>query len=144
MEDTLTMNSSPHHHAHHFKSGDHELSTCKQGMWVFLVQEILFFSPLFVAYLLFRFMYYKDFHSASQHLDWVLGSVNTIMLIFSSFTMVRAITAAQQGQHKRIIKNLIFTFLLAGGFLIVKYIEYSHKVHVGTLPGVWFTNQELL
>lgn len=131
-------------YAHHFKNSHHEFETCKQGMWLFLVQEILFFAPLFVAFLIFKFMYFQDFHLLSKNLDWVLGAVNTVILISSSFTMARAVTAAQRGQREKLMESLMFTALFAVGFLLVKYVEYSHKIHDGLLPGKWFTNTELL
>lgn len=139
-----TVPTQGHHHAHHFKSGAHEFETCKQGMWLFLLQEVLFFSPLFVSFLIFKILYYKDFHTASHHLDWVMGAVNTIILISSSFTMARAVVAAQRGNKEALVENLLFTILFAFGFLVVKYLEYSHKIHEGTLPGSLFSNKEIL
>ena len=49
-----------HHHdhgefiAHHFDSAEQQFDSGKLGIWVFLVTEILFFSGLFVAYILYR------------------------------------------------------------------------------------------
>jgi cytochrome c oxidase subunit 3 len=142
--DHSTAHDQGHHFAHHFKNADHEFLTCKQGMWLFLLQEVLFFSPLFVAYLIFRGEYLEDFHKASHHLDWVMGAVNTVVLIASSFTMARAVTAAQTGKTSATVRNLVFTILFACVFLVIKYFEYSHKFHAGTLPGKFFTNEELL
>lgn len=133
-----------HHHAHHFASDDHQFMTAKQGMWVFVLQEILFFSPLFVAYLIFKFQYFESFHEAAKELDWVLGAVNTVVLLISSFTMARAVAAAQRGNREALTENLFWTILCAFGFLIIKYLEYSHKIHAGTLPGSFFHNEELL
>lgn len=133
-----------HHHAHHFRDNDHQFFTAKQGMWLFLIQEVLFFSPLFVGYFVFRTLYYHDFHHAAKELDWVLGAVNTVILITSSFTMARAVSAAQRGEHEKCAEGLLFTIICAFGFIIVKYLEYSHKIHVGTLPGKFFSNAEML
>lgn len=133
-----------HHHAHHFRDGDHQFFTAKQGMWLFLIQEVLFFSPLFVGFFIFRGLYYQDFHHAAKELDWILGAVNTVILITSSFTMARAVSAAQKGDNEGCADGLLFTIICAFGFVIVKYLEYSHKIHVGTLPGKFFTNAEML
>ncbi len=38
-------------------------------MWVFLVQEILFFGGLFAAYTVYRHLYYDAFAAGSHHLD---------------------------------------------------------------------------
>lgn len=132
--------SSHENFAHHFTSADHEFDTCKQGMWLFLLQEVLFFSPLFVGFIIFRGLFYNDFHLAAEELDWRMGAINTIILITSSLTMARAVTAAQLGKQKLLVQSLVYTFVLAAGFLVVKYFEYTHKFHIGILPGKLFEN----
>jgi len=139
-----SVDSKEHHHAHHFRDGEHEFQTCKSGMWIFLLQEVLFFSPLFVGYLVFKFLYFDDFQLASQKLDWVMGAVNTVILLVSSFTVARAISSAQKGDRDGVVENLILTMVCGFGFLIVKYLEYSHKIHDGLLPGSFFTYEPLL
>lgn len=133
-----------HHHAHHFKDADHEFVTAKQGMWLFLLQEVLFFTPLFVAFFVFRKWYFDDFHHVSKLLDWKMGALNTAVLLVSSFTMARAVTATQRGQINKATINLIITILCACTFLVVKYFEYTHKIHDGLLPGKYFSNAEVL
>lgn len=133
-----------HHHAHHFESHDHEFESCKQGMWLFLLQEVLFFTGLFVAYGIFRAMYPDMFFEAAKALDWRMGATNTVILILSSLTMALAVSAAQKGNRQKQVNYLILTFLFACGFLVVKYFEYTHKFHAGILPGAAFTNAELL
>lgn len=133
---------SGYHHAHHFESADHEFETCKQGLWLFLLQEVLFFSPLFVAYAVFRLTYPQAFIEGHHHLDWRMGAINTIILICSSYTMVLGVRAAQHGDKAKLIRNLLLTLLFATGFLVVKYFEYTHKIHDGLLPGAMFSNAE--
>jgi cytochrome c oxidase subunit 3 len=132
-----------HQHAHHFKSAADEFEASKQGMWLFMVTEVLMFGGLFVAYAMFRSMYPAMFHEASHHLAKNLGLTNTIILITSSLTMVLAVIASQKGQKGKILMYLGITFLLSCGFLVVKYFEYSSKIHHGLLPGGLFTNTEL-
>lgn len=134
----------PHHHAHHFDSADHEFQAAKQGMWLFLVTEVLMFGGLFVAYGIFRGLYPQMFHDAHKMLAVNLGATNTIVLITSSLTMATAVTATQKGQRDRAIVTLVLTFLLACCFLVIKYFEYSHKFHDGLLPGGHFSNPELM
>ncbi len=135
--------SGVHHFAHHFKSAFHEFDSCKVGMWLFLLQEVLFFSPLFVAYAVFRAKNPEAWHEASHLLDWKLGALNTLVLICSSFTMAMAVRSAQNGQREKTVKHLAITILCAFGFLIIKYIEYSHKIHVGLLPAGMFSYEGL-
>ena len=68
-----SAHANEHEHAHHFRDAEHQFQTNKQGMWLFLLQEVLFFAPLFVGYIIFKFIYFDSFHYASKQLDWVLG-----------------------------------------------------------------------
>jgi cytochrome c oxidase subunit III len=126
-------------HAHHFRNGDEEFQACKSGMWIFLVTEVLFFSGLFLMYAILR-VFYPDMMKEAHHLlDWKMGALNTVVLICSSFSMVLAVTAVQTGQKEKAVRNLWITLILAGVFLVVKYFEYSHKIHEGILPGALWT-----
>jgi len=127
-----------HHVAHHFENADQEFKTCKVGMWAFIVQEVLFFSALFVAYAVFRGFYPDMFEHASSLLNWKLGFINTIVLIFSSYTMVKAVKSAQLSKQKSCINYLIITFICAGIFMVIKYFEYTAKIHHGLMPAEWF------
>lgn len=126
-------------HAHHFKNGTEEFEACKSGMWIFLVTEVLFFSGLFLMYAILR-VFYPDMMKEAHHLlDWKMGAVNTVVLICSSLSMAMAVTAAQTGQKEKTVRNLWITLIFAGVFLVVKYFEYSHKIHEGILPGALWT-----
>ncbi|MBN20568.1 MAG: cytochrome C oxidase subunit III [Bdellovibrionaceae bacterium] len=139
----MAIVASERKHSEHFNSAEHEFVSSKQGMWLFLLQEVLFFAGLFVAYGIFRALNPEMFHAASQMLDVKMGALNTVVLICSSLTMAFAVRSAQTNQTKKTTMYLIVTFLLASVFLVVKYFEYSHKFHVGLLPGQYFTNTEL-
>lgn len=140
---SITSGEPVHHHAHHFASAEDEFEAAKQGMWVFLVTEVLMIGALFVAYGIFRGMYPDMFHEAHKHLNVGLGTTNTVVLILSSLTMLLSVTNAQRGRRDRSILFLVLTLLLASCFLLVKYFEYTHKIHDGLLPAGFFTNKEL-
>jgi cytochrome c oxidase subunit 3 len=112
-------------HAHHFESAAHEFESCKQGMWVFMVTEVLMFGGLFVAYAMFRGMYPEMFIRAHHFLDTNMGAVNTCVLLLSSLTMALAVNAAQTGKRQLTTWYLVGTILLAGAFMVVKYFEYE-------------------
>ncbi len=136
------MSIVKHEVAEHFHSAGQESSSAKLGMWLFLVTEVLLFSGLFVAYAIIKSTNHEMWSAASKQLDVVLGTVNTLVLITSSFTVALAVRAAQtnkNGEKNRQMVGLLFvTILLAATFLVVKYFEYSHKFHVGTLPGSYY------
>ncbi|MBT5855582.1 cytochrome c oxidase subunit 3 family protein [bacterium] len=127
-----------HEVAHHFDNAEQEFESAKLGMWAFMAQEILFFSALFVAYAIFRYLYPEAFLEASSLLSWKMGAFNTAVLITSSFTMVMAVNSAQTSQKKKTFNFLLVTILLAALFLVVKYFEYMSKFHHGIFPPNYF------
>ena len=127
--------------AHHLSTPKQQLDSQKLGIWLFLTQEVLFFSALFVGLMIFRSWYPEMYHTAAHELSIPMGAFNTIVLICSSLTMALAVRWSQMdvpNNNKTTFKLLTVTFLLACVFLVVKYFEYSHKIHVGTLPGKWY------
>jgi len=124
--------------AHHFSTKSQQNYAIKLGMWLFLAQEVLFFGGLFVALMVFRYWYPEMYQLASKELSVPMGAFNTAVLILSSLTMALAVRAAQLNDNKGCFNLLLITFLCACVFLVVKYFEYSHKFHVGTLPGKYY------
>src|SRR3989442_3648377 len=75
---------------HHFENMEQQREAASLGMWVFLVTEIMFFGVMFLAYTLYRYKYPEAFAASSNHLDIRLSGINTVFLIFSSFTIAMA------------------------------------------------------
>jgi cytochrome c oxidase subunit 3 len=131
-------------HVHHMDSVT-AYHSAKLGMWLFLATEILLFGGLFAAFALFRFINLEEFHTASKLLDWKLGGLNTLVLIFSSFLAAWAVDAAQHGDNAKIRKLLLGTIACGFVFLIIKYIEYRSKYTHGLFPeGINFLFPESL
>jgi cytochrome c oxidase subunit 3 len=110
-------------------------------MWLFLCQEVLFFSGLFMAYVAFRWLYPETWLSGADQLNKWLGALNTVVLITSSFTMALGVRAAQTKNAPMLKGMLVATIALAFVFLVVKYFEYTHKFHLGIYPGPHYTFQ---
>jgi len=134
-----------HHpfHQHHFATMEQQFDASKIGMWLFLATEILLFGGLFVGFGIMQARHTDAFIAGHHHLDWQMGALNTCFLLISSFTMVLAVWAASNNKNgnkqKILITNLLITLGFAGGFMVVKYFEYSHKFHDGLLPGKFFS-----
>lgn len=124
----------------HFASPEQQSDAAKLGMWLFLATEILLFGGLFVCYAVYHYLHPELFKAAHKFLDVKLGAFNTVVLLFSSLTVALAIHAIQQNKRKWVIINLSITLICAATFLVVKYFEYSHKIHAGLLPGFLFRN----
>lgn len=123
---------------HHFDTPVQQFDAAKLGMWVFLAQELLFFSGLFVAYGVYRSWYPEMFRAASHQLDKIMGGTNTIVLLFSSFTAAMAVRSSQLGKVKETGRYILITIACAFGFLVIKFFEYKHKFEGGLLPGRFF------
>ena len=129
-------------HQHHFATMEQQFDASKIGMWLFLATEILLFGGLFVGFGIMQSRHAAAFVAGHHHLDWQMGALNTCFLLISSFTMVMAVWAASNNRNgnkqKILVGNLLLTWGFAGGFMVVKYFEYSHKFHDGLLPGKFF------
>jgi cytochrome c oxidase subunit III len=134
----------PWYFAHHFRDVGVQFYAARLGMWLFLATEVLLFAGLFLGYTVFRWLYPQAFTLASRELNLALGTVNTVILISSSFTVAWAYHAIKQNKHKLAGGLLIFTLLCGVGFLVIKYFEYTHKFHVGQLPGAHFAYEPLM
>jgi cytochrome c oxidase subunit III len=120
---------------HHFENMEQQREAGTLGMWIFLVTEIMFFGGMFLAYTLYRSTYPDAFASASNHLDITLGTVNTGVLILSSFTMAMAVYFTQVGKQRPQVLCLILTLILGLTFLGIKAVEYHGKYEDRLIPG---------
>lgn len=123
----------PPGHFHHLEP-ETAYHASKFGMWLFLATEVLFFGGLFCAFAVFHVEYFEMFHQGSKLLNWKLGGFNTLVLLISSYTMARAVDAAQRGNNKAVYRWLVPTLLCACVFLVVKFFEYKAKVDHGLFP----------
>lgn len=130
-----------HHVAHHFKDAEHEYQTSKQGIWLFMATEILMFGGLFVGYAIFHKLYPEMFAEGAKFLDWKMGFINTLVLIFSSLTMALGIHYFQKNDKKKATIALATTIVCGLIFMVIKYFEYTHKFHLGIYPGKFFAYQ---
>ncbi len=112
-----------------------EHEAAKFGMWLFLATELLLFGGLFAAYAIFRAIYPDMFEQGSQSLNVNLGTINTVILIFSSFTVAVAVKGIQENRLKLVEWMLWITIVCGAIFGINKYFEYSYKIGNGITPG---------
>ncbi len=144
----MTASATPRYQGKHrlapyFDTQSQQYESHKLGMWIFLVTEVLMFGGLFCAYAIYRAKHPEIFLFADTLLDKNLGALNTVVLLFSSFTMAWAVRAAMLGQRKLLIGLLATTLLCAFGFLGVKSIEYTDKWKHGIYWGQNFDYEQV-
>lgn len=130
----------PSYVAHHFDTSQQQFDAGKLGIWLFLAQEILFFSGLFVFYVYIKTLKPGAFEYAHSFLEVKYGLINTFVLITSSLTMAWGVRCAQLNQKNGLKLCLALTLLGAFGFLGVKYVEYTNKFSHGLYWGSMYTH----
>ncbi|HEX9079154.1 MAG TPA: cytochrome c oxidase subunit 3 family protein [Desulfuromonadaceae bacterium] len=107
----------------------------KLGMWLFLFTEMLLFGGLFLLYATYLARYPREFAAAGREMHIVFGTINTVILITSSYFVAMAVTAIQQGKRLQVLWQLGGTVLIAALFLTNKYLEWSDEIRRGFYPG---------
>ena len=95
-------------------------------------------GAVFTGFGVFRARYPDAFGAASRHLDIVLGTLNTGILLASSFTVALGVHFAHRGRGRAVAGLMGLTILFALVFLVIKGFEYSHKFHEHLFPGPGF------
>ena len=101
----------------------------KLGIWLFLASEVMLFGALFSALILLRVGAENWPHGVEAGLSVPLATINTMVLITSSVTMVMSWASLKMNQYGRFQLYLGATILLACVFLVIKYFEYTDKFH---------------
>ncbi|MBI4341211.1 MAG: cytochrome c oxidase subunit 3 [Candidatus Omnitrophica bacterium] len=106
----------------------------KLGMWIFLASEVMFFTGLIGAYLVLR-MGHPSWVGPEGHLSVGIGTLNTLILICSSTTIVLALAADARQQIAAVRGYLAATIGLGALFVLIKiFIEYAAKISHHILP----------
>ena len=112
--------------------------TAKLGMWVFLATEVLFFGGLILGYCVYRFAYPEGFAEAARHTQIAIGSVNTAILLTSSFFVAWAVSIVRLGAGR--VAGVLFgaAAVLGCVFLVLKGVEYRIEYDEHLVPGYFF------
>jgi cytochrome c oxidase subunit III len=129
---------------HHFENTAQQADAAGFAMWLFLLTEVMFFGGMFTAYLIYRNWYYPAFVAASHQLNIFWGTLNTAVLITSSFTMAMGVWCAEVRKQSGLVLCLVLTFILGLGFLGIKTIEYKEKIDKHHVPGFHYSLQSFL
>ena len=101
------------------------------AIWFFIFMELMVFAIFFIIYSIKRIENIELFNESQLTLNREIGAVNTIILITSSYFVIRAVHAIKIDDVKSCVRWLYYA--LAGGFsfLILKTVEYYDKFSQG-------------
>ncbi len=120
------------------------VTNSKLGIWCFLASEVMLFGGLFSAYIMLR-TGTADWPRGSSLLNVPLATLNTLVLITSSVTMVMSWASLAMKDLKKYRMYMAFTILLGLAFLVIKGFEYAHKFEnhhfpsTSTFYAIYFT-----
>lgn len=101
------------------------------AIWIFIFAELLVFGVFFLAYAFARANNIELFNHYQQFLNREYGAANTVLLITSSYFVVRAVHAIRSGLVRPCVVWLIAALACGGGFLIIKVLEFGEKFSAG-------------
>ncbi len=105
------------------------------AVWTLVAGEFVVFGGLIVMYILNR-LKYESWGEMAQHTNVIAGTINTFVLLTSSFFVVKAHEAAIHKNKEKVKMWIWFTIICALLFLGIKSYEYTHEImHGFTLPG---------
>jgi cytochrome c oxidase subunit 3 len=119
----------------HFASMEQQAHAARLGMWIFLASEILLFAGLFALFVTYRVEYPEGFAEGVRENTKVLGSLNTGVLLTSSYLVALAVQMVRRGRLGRAALLVAATIALGAAFLGIKITEYVHHFHEGIYPG---------
>lgn len=105
---------------------DTGLNNVKLGIWLFLASEVMLFGALFAGYILLR-VGAEEWPLGATILNVPLATLNTVVLISSSVTMVMAWASLVRKNFSKYRLYMGLTVFCGLIFLVVKYIEYTSK-----------------
>lgn len=123
---------------------DTGLYNAKLGIWLFLASEVMLFGALFSSYILLR-IGAEEWPTGSDILSVPIATVNTLILIASSMTMVMSWASLKMKDISKYKIYMGLTILLAFAFLVIKAFEYdakfSHNLYpeTSTFLAIYFT-----
>jgi cytochrome c oxidase subunit III len=116
------------------------------GTIIWLSSELMFFATLFAAYYTIRAVSPELWAQSTEKLNVPFASVNTTILVLSSFTCQMGVFAAEAGRVGRTgrLANIkawglrewfVLTFVMGAIFVGGQAFEYTELVHEGiTIP----------
>lgn len=112
---------------------DTGLTNGKLGIWLFLASEIMLFGAFFATYIVMR-LGAETWPRGWEAQNVPLGTLNTIVLITSSVTMVMAWASLERSDLKKFQMFIGATVALGFVFLGIKYWEYTSHFHEDMYP----------
>jgi heme/copper-type cytochrome/quinol oxidase subunit 3 len=113
-------------HAHEDeKQKQLSIANQKLAMWLYLGSEVVIFSILIGAYAIFRVNHPESVHAVHEHAGLFLVSLNTFLLLTSSWAMVMGLREIQRHNRQGFMQWFGLMCVLGVVFIGLQWVEYS-------------------
>lgn len=112
--------------------------TGQPDMWAFVVFESFLFTAYFTVYVICRTQSIDLYLQSQAQLDLRIGTLNTLVLLASSWSMARCVRAVREGAHRVALVNSYLTVFFGSVFFVSKVLEWRTE----TGKGFTFTTNE--
>jgi cytochrome c oxidase subunit III len=111
------------------------------GILLFIISEAMLFGSFFTAYFFIRVVQNEDFPPEPFEFPVIVASVNTAILVSSSFTVHYALHSIKNGNRRGLQVGLAATFLLGSMFLFTQvneYVKAGFSISDGAFASVFY------
>lgn len=121
------------------------IGNAQLAMVIFILAEVMFFTGLIGAFLVFRFSGQPWPPPFQPRLPVGVTAVNTLFLLASSYTFIRAKKSVRNGDTRGLCAFLTITaslglvFLLIQGYEWLQLLNFGLRVSTGTYASTFYT-----
>ena len=101
------------------------------AIWVGIFSELTEFAMFFVIYFFAKAHNAEQFEQGPLHLNTLAGTLNTAVLISSSYFVAKAMVAIRADRPEDCVRWLWGTLAAGGLYLIIKGLEYNWNIERG-------------
>ena len=101
------------------------------AIWFFIFAGLLVFGIFFIVYSVQYAQNTELFNQYQQTLNRETGAINTVLLITSSYFVVRAVQAIKNDDVQSCVNWLYAALAMGTGFILLKSYEYYDKLLAG-------------
>jgi nitric oxide reductase NorE protein len=111
------------------------------GLWIFILGDMTLFAAILIVFLWERRSDPVVFEESAHRLIQPIGAANTLVLVLSSYLVVRAVFAHRGGRYPQAIRLVAAAVGCAAVFAGLKAFEYYSEISSGHTPssGTFFT-----
>jgi len=111
------------------------------GLWIFILGDMTLFAAILIVFLWERRSDPVVFEESAHQLIQPIGAANTLVLVLSSYLVVRAVFAHRGGRYPQAIRLVAGAVGCAAVFAGLKAFEYYSEISSGNTPssGPFFT-----